>query len=115
MPKSRKSRSSGKSRSSMMKTIQKTTDKALPTIDKGLTAVGTTAENVTKASIPVIEKGVSAVYGTMATGLDLGVKGVKSITKGSRRNKSRRSHSRSLSRSLSGGRRTRRHRRHRRH
>ena len=32
-----------------------------------------------KISIPIVEKGVSAVYGTMATGFNLGVKGVKGV------------------------------------
>lgn len=101
MAKSRKNKSN-----TLEKTIKKTASKTLPVVDKGLTKVGTTAKNVAEASIPIVEKGVSAVYGTMATGLDLGVKGVKSVAKGV----SKRKHSRS--RSLAGGRRTR--RRHRR-
>lgn len=102
MAKSRKSKSN-----TLEKTIQKTANKTLPVVDKGLKKVGTTAKNVAQASIPVIEKGVSAVYGTMSTGLDLGVKGVKTIAKGvSKRTRSR-------SRSLAGGRKTR-HRRTRR-
>jgi hypothetical protein len=77
-------------------------------ISKSVKSVTKTAQNVADASIPVIEKGVGAVYGTMATGLDLGVKGAKSITK----SMSKKSRSNSRSRSLSGGRRrTRRHRR----
>ena len=102
---------SHKHKQSIMKSIYKTADKTLPVVDKGLKKVGTTTKNVVSASIPVIEKGVSVVYGTMATGLDLGVKGAKSITKGL--SKSRRSSSRKT-RSLSGGRKSRRirHRRH---
>lgn len=94
-------------KNNVMKTIKKTASKTLPVVDKGLTHVGKTAKSVAQASIPVIEKGVSAVYGTMATGLDLGVKGVKSVAKGVTKNK------RSRRRSLAGGRRTR--RRHRRY
>jgi hypothetical protein len=99
---------SRKSRRSVMKTISTTADKALPVVDKGLKTVGTTAKNVADASIPVIEKGVSVVYGTMATGLDLGVKGAKTIAKGV--SKTRRSRSRHISRGrkMAGGRRTRR-------
>lgn len=99
MAKSRKSKSNA-----LEKTIKKTADKTLPVVDKGLTTIGHTAKNVAQASIPVVEKGVSAVYGTMATGLDLGVKGVKSVAKGISKKR------RSRSRSLAGGRRTR-HRR----
>jgi hypothetical protein len=97
----------GKSRkSSVMKSIKKTANKTLPAVNKGLIKVGTAAKDVAEASIPIVEKGVSAVYGTMATGLDLGVKGVKSVAKGVR--KSKRSH-------IAGGRKTRRRRHHRRH
>ena len=93
---------SRKSRSSVIKSMRKTADKTLPIVNKGLTTVGTTAKDVAVASVPIIEKGVSTVYGTMSTGLDLGVKGAKSIAKGV----SKRRHSRKHS----GGRRTRRNR-----
>jgi DNA-binding MarR family transcriptional regulator len=44
-----------------------------------------------EVSIPVVEKGVSTIYGTMATGFDLGVKGAKTVAKGvSKRRRSRR-------------------------
>jgi len=66
----------------IVKSITKTTEKALPVVDEGLTTVGKTAKNVAEASAPVIEKGVSTVYGTMATGFDLGVKGAKTVARG---------------------------------
>ena len=99
-------------RAGIVKSITKTTERALPVVDKGLTTIGNTAKDVAKVGVPVIEKGVSVVYGTMATGLDLGAKGVKSVAKGV--SKRRRSRSRKISRSrkLSGGRRTRHSRRH---
>lgn len=84
-------------------------NKTLPVVNKGLKTVGSTAKDVAKTSIPVIEKGVSAVYETMATGLDLGVKGAKSITRGVTKGGRRRS------RKMTGGRRSRRHRSRRRH
>jgi len=105
---------SRKSRRSVMKTITSTADKTLPVVDKGLKTVGTTAKNVADASIPVIEKGVSLVYGTMSTGLDLGVKGAKSISHiVSKGRRSRSSNiSRIRSRKMAGGRSySRRHRR----
>jgi len=105
MAKSRKSRS-------VVKTITKTADKALPVVNKGLKKVGSTAKNVAEVSIPIVEKGVSAVYGTMATGLDLGVKGAKTIAKGVAKGRRSRSSKLSRSRSLAGGRRTRHHRKH---
>ena len=97
MGKSRKT-----SKRSIMKSLKKTASRTLPVVNKGLKTVGTVA----KSSIPVIEKGVSAVYNTMATGLDVGVKGVKGV-KGMTHFRTR-----SRSRSLAGGRRSRRHRRH---
>ena len=69
-------------RKSVIKSISKTTEKALPVVNQGLTTVGKTAKNVAQQSIPIVEKGVSTVYGTMATGFDLGVKGAKTVAKG---------------------------------
>lgn len=100
---------SRKSRRSIMKSIKKTGESVLPVVDKGLKTVGSTTKRVASASIPVIERGVSAVYDTMSTGLNLGMKGVSSVTK----KLTKRRGSRSIS--LSGGRRHRRTRRHRKH
>lgn len=90
-------------KNNLMKSLRNTASKTLPVVDKGLKTVGSTAKSVVNSSLPIVEKGVSAVYGTMATGLDLGVKGVKSVTKGM--TKTKRRHRRSLARSLAGGRR----------
>ena len=94
-------------KNSILKSVQKTSSNVLPVVDKGLKTVGTTAKDVAKISLPVVEKGVSAVYGTMATGFNLGVKGVKSVSgvaKGMTKSKRSR-------RNKKGGRKTRRHRR----
>jgi len=109
MAKSHKKRSSRKGKG-IVKSIRTTAEKSLPVVNEGLTKVGKTTKEVASASIPVIEKGVGVVYGTMATGLDLGVKGVKNVTK----RVSGRSRWVSRSRKFAGGRRTRR-RHHRRH
>ena len=53
----------------------------MPVIDKGLATVGKTTKKVVETSIPIVEKGASTIYGTMATGFDLGVKGAKSVAK----------------------------------
>jgi hypothetical protein len=73
---------SRKNRKNIIKNITETANKTLPIVDDGLKTVGNTAKGVAKTSVPVIEKGVSAVYETMVTGLDLGVKGAKSVAKG---------------------------------
>jgi hypothetical protein len=104
---------SRKSRSSVVKSITKTASKTLPVVDKSLKNVGTAAKDVAQASIPIVEKGVSALYGTMSTGLDLGVKGVKNVGKTlkiPRRSRHRSiSRGRSRGRTMNGGRRRRRH------
>ena len=73
---------SRKTRSGIIKTITQTTKSALPVVNTGLKKVGTVAKDVASASMPIVEKGVSAVYGTMATSVDLGIKGVKSVARG---------------------------------
>jgi hypothetical protein len=94
--------------SKMMKSIKTTTEKALPVVNKTLTTVGETTKDVAVKSVPVIEKGVSVVYGTLATGFDLGIKGATNVAKGvkklSKKNKTRKS-----KKSKRGGRKTRRH------
>jgi hypothetical protein len=81
-------------KNNILKSVEKTSNKVLPVVDNGLQTVGTTAKDVAKVSLPIVEKGVSAVYGTMATGFNLGVKGVKgvnSVAKGmTKRKRSRR-------------------------
>jgi hypothetical protein len=92
-------------KNSILKSVGKTSSKVLPVVDKGLKTVGTTAKHVVKNSLPVVEHGVSAVYGTMATGFNLGVKGVKGVSgvaKGMTKSKRSR-------RNKKGGKKTRRH------
>ena len=79
-------------KNSILKSVQKTSNKVLPVVDEGLQAVGSTAKDMAKMSLPVVEKGVSTIYGTMATGFDLGVKGAKTVAKGvSKKRRSRKS------------------------
>ena len=81
MTKSRNNRRTRKTPRSVMKSLRKTTEKALPMVDTSLKTVGRVTKNVVVSSIPIVEKGVSAVYGTMATGFYLGVNGVKKVGK----------------------------------
>ena len=62
--------------------LAKMTESALPVVGKGLKTVGSTTTSLVKKSAPFIEKGVSDIYGTMSTGFDLGIKGVKGMAKG---------------------------------
>lgn len=101
MAKSHKSRSSHKLRkSSLFKGLKKTTSKAVPMVKSGLKSVGSTVKTVAIKSAPTVNKGLEGVYGALATGFDMGIKGVskgvstvsKMSKKGriSRRNKSKR-------------------------
>ena len=76
MTKSRKNRSR-----SILKSITTTSEKAIPVLDKGLTKIGSVAKSTAVKSVPVVEKGVSTIYGTLATGFNLGSKGAKTIVK----------------------------------
>lgn len=77
MSKSRKHRSSRKgNKKNLLKNIKKTTQKVLPVVDSSLKTIGKTVKNAAEKSAPVVEKGISGVYGALATGFDLGVKGV---------------------------------------
>lgn len=79
MAKSRNTRNRSSNGRKYIQQITKTSKKVLPIVDKSLTRVGVVAKDLTKKSIPIVEKGVSVVYGTMATGFDLGVKGAKGV------------------------------------
>ena len=74
----------------------KTTEKAIPVIGEGLKTVGNTAKVAVVKSAPVLESGASIVYGTLATGFDMGVKGAKTVAKGisNSRSSRRRKHGR---------------------
>jgi hypothetical protein len=90
-----------KNRKNMIRRITKTTSRALPIVNKGLETVGKAATNIAEKSIPVVEKGISTVYGTMATGFDLGIKGIAKNIPSTRHTSSKggRRHRRSKSRS----------------
>ena len=74
MTKSRKSRSSN--------ILKKTSQSTIPVFDKELTKMGVVANGVAIKSAPVVEKGISSVYGTLASGFNLGAKGAKTLAKG---------------------------------
>lgn len=85
-------------RTSSLNNVIKTTKKVVPAVGKGLKTVGNTAKGVVAKSVPVVEKGVSVVYGTLATGFDMGVNTLaKGISK-KKRSKRNRKHGRKTSR-----------------
>jgi len=65
-------------------------------VKSGLKSVGATVKTVAIKSAPTVNKGLEGVYGALATGFDMGIKGVskgvskmtkKSRSKSHRRNK----------------------------
>lgn len=64
----------------------RTNYRVLPRVEGGLEMVGNKA---IKAS-PVVEKGISNVYNTLATGFDMGIKGVQNTISTRRSSRSRR-------------------------
>jgi hypothetical protein len=85
MAKSRKNRSS-----SILKNIKKTSAIALPVVGKGLTKVGDVAKGVASKSAPVVARGVSSVYGTLASGFNLGANAIAKGVSKRRRSKGHR-------------------------
>jgi hypothetical protein len=67
--------------SNIFRKVKKTSMKTLPIVNKELTKIGVLAKDVAVKTTPVVKKGVSSVYGTLATGFNLGKKGLKTITK----------------------------------
>ncbi len=92
MTKSHKRRSSKKS--SLFKGLKKTTTKAVPMVKSGLKTVGSTVKTVAIKSAPTVNKGLEGVYGALATGFDMGIKGVSkgvsSVSKMTKKNRSSR-------------------------
>ena len=90
-----KSRSKSK-KSSLLKGFKKTTSKAVPIVKNGLKSVGATVKTVAIKSAPTVNKGLEGVYGALATGFDMGIKGVskgvKTVSKMSKKNRSKRHH-----------------------
>jgi hypothetical protein len=86
-----------RSKSGIMKSLKKTTSKAVPMVKSGLKSVGSTVKTVAIKSAPTVNKGLGEVYGALATGFDMGIKGVSKMTKKSRSSK------RSSKRSKRGG------------
>ena len=91
-----------KSASNFLKTSSNTAKKVTPVVKDSLKTAGVVAKSVAKETIPIVEKGVSAVYGTLASGFNLGVSGAKNVAKGVNKlsRKTRRNTKKSKRRSL---------------
>jgi len=102
MTKSHRRRSSKKS--SIFKGLKKTTTKAVPMVKSGLKSVGSTVKSVAIKSAPTVNKGLEGVYGALATGFDMGIKGVsKGVSTVSSMTKKRHSSKRNSHKGKRGG------------
>jgi hypothetical protein len=76
--KSRRNRSSKKGRKgTILRKIRNTSRRVIPVVASGVKKIGSTVENVAMKSAPLVNKGLDNIYGTLATGFDMGIKGVK--------------------------------------
>ena len=74
MSRMRKSKSHKKG---FLRRVKNVTSRAVPAVESGLNTVGTTVKKVAVKSEPTVKRGVSDIYGVLATGFNMGVKGVK--------------------------------------
>jgi hypothetical protein len=90
MKRSRFSRSS-KRRSGIIKNIGKTTKRVLPIVKNGLSKIGQNVKVAATKSEPAIKQGFKSIYGTLATGFNMGVNKLSTFGKsGAKRRVNRR-------------------------
>jgi len=70
-----------KNKKNYLRKLSRTGKKAIPVLRTGLKKVGKTAKVVAVKSAPVVEKGISKIYGTIMKGFNLGVKGMRRVSK----------------------------------
>ena len=87
MGKTRRNKRKSYKTNNLFKKVKGTSQLAVPVVKRGLKTVGSTVKTVAIKSAPTINKGLAGIYGTLATGFNMGLKGVSKMTK---RNKSKR-------------------------
>ena len=83
MKRSRFSRSSKKRRTGIIKNIGKTTKRVLPIVKTGLSTIGQNVKVAATKSEPAIKQGFKSIYGTLATGFNMGLNKISTIGKSS--------------------------------
>ena len=68
-------------KNNFLKNLKNSSKKAIPAVARGLKNVGSTVKNIAVKSEPIVTKGLDTIYGTMAKGVNMGIKGVKMISK----------------------------------
>jgi len=75
----------------LFKKVKTNTIKVLSDVKPIVKSIGNKTKMVAKTTTPYVEKGLSSVYGTLATGFDMGITGVEYISKSRKSRKSRKS------------------------
>lgn len=75
----------------LFKKVKTNTIKVLSDVKPIVKSIGNKTKMVAKTTAPYVEKGLSSVYGTLATGFDMGITGVEYISKSRKSRKSRKS------------------------
>ena len=83
MTKSRKNifRRTSKRRTNFIKNIGRTTKRVLPVVKTGLSTIGQNVKVAATKSEPAIKQGFKSIYGTLATGFNMGVNKLSSTFK----------------------------------
>jgi hypothetical protein len=80
MKKSRFSRSSKKRTTGIIKNIGKTTKRVLPIVKSGLSTIGQNVKVAATKSEPAIKQGFKSIYGTLATGFNMGLNKLSTLS-----------------------------------
>ena len=73
----------------LFKKVKTNTIKVLSDVKPIVKSIGNKTKMVAKTTAPYVEKGLSSVYGTLATGFDMGITGVEYISKSRKSRKSK--------------------------
>ena len=82
-------RRSSKRRTNIIKNIGRTTKRVLPVVKTGLSTIGQNVKYAANKSEPTIKQGFKSIYGTLATGFNMGLNKISSTFKKSTFKKSR--------------------------
>jgi hypothetical protein len=78
---SRSSKRSSKKRTNFIKNIGRTTKRVLPVVKSGLSTIGQNVKSAATKSEPAIKQGFKSIYGTLATGFNMGMNKLSSTFK----------------------------------
>jgi hypothetical protein len=74
-------RRSSKRRTNIIKNIGRTTKRVLPVVKTGLSTIGENVKYAANKSEPTIKQGFKSIYGTLATGFNMGLNKLSSTFK----------------------------------